>query len=374
MLTPFDDYPVHQTPLPIAHAGSGHPDHYDRFWFNGYTADLYFAVALGIYPNRGVIDAAFSVVSDGTQRSVFASGRVPLDRTLTAVGPIQIHVVEPLRTNRIAVDAPEYGLHADLTFRARTAAYEEPRQTKYQGTRLFTDMTRASQLGAWTGTLTAGDRTWTFADHAVYGTKDRSWGIRPAGLPAPAAPEPGAGQLFFLWAPLNFDDVGVHYMTFEDADGQPWAKTAAVLPLLADNDPVFGTDTGAEHVDIAHTIDWATGLRRSKGATLILTGRTDAAPQIQLEPLLTFRMKGVGYFHPRWSHGRWHDELVVGGECSDVSGMDNLEFENIHVQQVMRATWGQRTGIGVLEQLAIGPHAPSGFTDILDGAPATPLQ
>ncbi|CAM5720936.1 hypothetical protein MAUB1S_00760 [Mycolicibacterium aubagnense] len=39
-----------------------------------------------------MIDAAFSVVSDGTQRSVFASGRLPLDRTLTAIGPIQIQI------------------------------------------------------------------------------------------------------------------------------------------------------------------------------------------------------------------------------------------------------------------------------------------
>jgi hypothetical protein len=65
VLTPFDDYPVHQTALPIAHAGGGHPDYYDRFWFNGYTEDYYFAVALGLYPNRGVIDAAFGVVHDG---------------------------------------------------------------------------------------------------------------------------------------------------------------------------------------------------------------------------------------------------------------------------------------------------------------------
>lgn len=56
MLTPFDDYPVHQTPLPLAHVGDGHPDHYDRFWFNGYNEDLFFAVALGLYPNRGIID------------------------------------------------------------------------------------------------------------------------------------------------------------------------------------------------------------------------------------------------------------------------------------------------------------------------------
>ena len=60
--------------MPIAQAGNGHPDFYDRFWFNGYTEDLFFALAMGSYPNRGVIDAAFSVVHDGVQRSVFASG------------------------------------------------------------------------------------------------------------------------------------------------------------------------------------------------------------------------------------------------------------------------------------------------------------
>ncbi|MCB0948905.1 MAG: hypothetical protein KDB44_06420 [Mycobacterium sp.] len=372
MLTPFDDYPVHQTPAPIAHAGSGHPDHYDRFWFNGYTEDLYFAVAMGIYPNRGVIDAAFSVVSNHTQRSVFASGRAPLDRTATSVGPVEIQIIEPLRTNHVIVDAPEHGLRADLTFHARTAAYEEPRQTKHHGTRLFTDMTRASQLGSWAGTLTAGDRTETFTER-VYGTKDRSWGIRPAGLPAPAAPEPAAGQLFFLWAPLNFDDVGVHFMTFEDADGQPWAKTAAILPLLSDDTPVYGPDTLAEHVDITHAVNWAPGLRRSNSAVLTLNDHTEPAT-IALEPLLTFRMKGAGYFHPQWAHGLWHDELVVGGECADVADLDNLELPNVHVQQVMRATWGHRTGIGVLEQLAIGPHAPSGFTGLLDGARARSPQ
>ena len=51
----------------------GHPNAYDRFWFNGYTEEFYFAVALGLYPNRGVIDGAFSVVHGDEQFSVFAS-------------------------------------------------------------------------------------------------------------------------------------------------------------------------------------------------------------------------------------------------------------------------------------------------------------
>ncbi len=103
---PFDDYPVHQTVLPLAHAGGSHPDFYDRFFFNGYTEDSYFAVALGVYPNRGVIDAAFSMVRRGVQRSVFASGRVPADRTQTRIGPVSVGIVDPLRVNRVRVDAP----------------------------------------------------------------------------------------------------------------------------------------------------------------------------------------------------------------------------------------------------------------------------
>src|ERR1700742_2792446 len=86
VLTPFDDYPIHQTPLPLAHPASGDPNHYDRFWFNGYTEDYYFAAGMAVYPNRGIIDGAFSVVHDGVQRSVFASGRIPADRGETRIG------------------------------------------------------------------------------------------------------------------------------------------------------------------------------------------------------------------------------------------------------------------------------------------------
>ena len=106
MLTPFDDYPIHQTPLPIAHPASGDPNHYDRFWFNGYTEDFYFAVGMAVYPNRGIIDGAFSVVHDGVQRSVFASGRIPEDRGETRIGPLTIDVVEPLRVTRVRATPP----------------------------------------------------------------------------------------------------------------------------------------------------------------------------------------------------------------------------------------------------------------------------
>lgn len=372
MLTPYDDYPLHQVPLPLAHAGEGHPDFYDRFWFNGYTEDTFFAVAMGFYPNRGIIDAAFSTVTDGEQRSVFASGRIPADRSQTELGPIRIEVLEPLRRNRIVVDAPEQGLKADITFTARTAAFEEPRQTRYRANRLWMDVTRATSLGSWEGVITVNGKEIPISSAVTRGTKDRSWGVRAIGDPTPRAPEPGGPQLFFLWAPLNFDDECLHYMLFEDSEGEPWAKAGAILPVIGENDSVTPEVSDATLLeDMQHKIDWAPGLRRSQAVSLTFTNtRTGSAERVELEPLLTFRMRGAGYGHPTYKHGTWHGELVLDGDVHSTDELDNLEIPNLHVQQLMRARWGDRVGLGVLEQFVIGPHAPTGVTGVNDPPPA----
>jgi hypothetical protein len=369
VLTPLDDYPIHQTPLPIAHPVSGDPNHYDRYWFNGYREDLYFAIAMAVYPNRDIIDAAFSVVHDGRQRSVFASGRMPLDRRETKIGPISIEMVEPLRVNRVRVDAADHGIVADLTYTARTVAIEEPRQTMYQGGRLMMDSTRLTQWGGWSGTIETGGGRIDVEPGTTNATKDRSWGVRPVGAPTPTAPQFSLPQIFFLWAPLQFDDCCTHFMVFERADGSPLVKSGAIIPKLASDDaPTWGVENAYEYLAGGeHNVSWAPGLRRSRGAQLTLHRTNGGAENILLDPLLTFRMRGIGYMHPTRGHGHWHDELSVVGEDLSVDELDSVEPWSIHIQQVMRATWGTRTGLGVLEQLAVGPHEPSGLTGLFDG-------
>jgi hypothetical protein len=90
--------------------------------------------------------------------------------------------------------------------------------------------------------------------------------------------------------------------------------------------------------------------------------------EIELEPLICFRMKGIGYMHPEWGHGLWKGELAVGGESWKVDELDPMAFENQHLQQVVRATSGGAQGVGVLEQICFGPHAKYGFTELLDPA------
>ena len=104
MITPFDDFPIHQTGDPIVQTVSADPNHYDRYFFNGCDRDGAFFIggAMGHYPNRGVIDAAFSVVVDGIEHSIFASGAMPIGRE-TTIGPISISVPEPLKEIRFTV-------------------------------------------------------------------------------------------------------------------------------------------------------------------------------------------------------------------------------------------------------------------------------
>jgi hypothetical protein len=373
VLTPLDDFPLHQTPEPVAHYGSPSRNAYDRYFFNGYTrdGDLFFAVAMGLYPNRQVIDASVSVLTGGVQHSLHASGRVPVDRRQTAVGPIRIEVVEPLRRLRILVDDPDHGFSAELEFSARTPAVEEPRFTHRQGPMTTFDYTRMSQWGSWSGTLSVGDDTWSLDDLDVLGTRDRSWGIRPVGE-RDAGGAPGASpQFFWLWAPINFDDACTHFDSNEFADGRPWHRYGSIVPVLSSSDDaVFGPGTEPEPMrDANWSIHWQPGTRRARAATIELMPWRGDPERIELEPIATFQMLGLGYLHPEWNHGNWHGELAVDAESWTVADLNPLDPRHFHVQQLVRATWGDRTGIGVLEQLAIGPHEPSGLTGLFDGAP-----
>src|SRR5262249_50312623 len=125
VLTSYDDFPIHQATVPMAHTATPDINHYDRYFFNAYTADgsLSFGLSMGLDPNRHVVDAAFCVVRGGQQTSVFASQRAPQDRAdATNVGPIRVEVVQPLRVLRLHVDAPDQGLRAELTFTGRSDA------------------------------------------------------------------------------------------------------------------------------------------------------------------------------------------------------------------------------------------------------------
>jgi hypothetical protein len=369
MLTPFDDFPIHPSADPIAHPATADPNHYDRYWFNGAAKDGSFFIggAMGHYPVRGVIDAAFSVVRDGVEYSLFTSGIMPLDRR-TAVGPLAVEVIEPMRTIRLTADRSAKGLGCDLIFRARTVAIEEPRQriVAPDGV-LVMDHTRLTQWGTWEGTIWIDDEVIEVDPATTVATRDRSWGVRPVGQQLVTQRPGRVPQVFWHWLPLHFDDFCTHMALHEHKSGERWLEAAMTLPLLGENEPACGHDPATHLTGLTYDIEWEPGRREMRSAVFTANRPDGSEVKIELEKLYTFRMRGIGYTHPHWSHGSNHGELEIGREDIRLEDFDPLDISSIHLQNIVRARLDGQVGYGVLEQFVLGEHDPTGMRGFTDG-------
>ena len=362
MLTKADDYPIHQTAEPIAYAGTDR-NFYDRYFFNGYqkSGDLFFATALGVYPHLNVMDATFSFIVDGRQHNLFASKALGMERMDTRIGPITIEVLEPLEALRIVVTDQGAGLAADLTFRSRFPAIEEPRFRRRVGSMTLMDYTRLTQNGVYDGWIEFDGRRHTVSPNDWWGTRDRSWGIRPVGMRDPQQnPDAGPPQFFWLWAPLNFDDFSTFYHLNAEADGTPWNSAGRIISI----------DESRQPARVTSNLSYQTGTRHAASAEIQM-GAGDELTTITLVPRQTFYMKGIGYGHPEWSHGLYHGDLATGFESYQLAEMDPADPTHFHIQAIcdarLEAADGTaHSGKGILEQLVIGPYQPYGFDGLMD--------
>src|SRR3712207_2362916 len=183
MLSPMDDYLIHQAPETLDHPATSDRNFYDRYYFSAFNPDgsAFVAVAFGQYPNLNVTDAFANAVVSDRQHIVRASRELNGDRGDTSVGPIRVQVLEGLKRLRVVCEPNDWGLRFDLTFEARSAAYEEPRFYRRSGPRVTQDYTRYTQTGRWSGALTVGDQSFEVSPETWFGARDRSWGIRPVG-------------------------------------------------------------------------------------------------------------------------------------------------------------------------------------------------
>ncbi|MBV8683357.1 MAG: hypothetical protein JO111_10815 [Caulobacteraceae bacterium] len=364
-LTKGDDFPIHQTSEPIAYSGTDR-NFYDRYFFNGYAPDEggdFFAVAFGVYPHLNIADASFCVIRDGVQTALHASRWLNMERMDLSVGPIRIEVIEPLQRLKVIVDAPDKGLKAEIVFEGRAFPVEEPRFIRRIGPRAMMDYTRLTQNGRYKGWIEL-DGQRRSVDGFV-GTRDRSWGVRPIGArdPQEAAP-PAAPQFFWIWGPSSFETGSFFFHTNDDGAGAPWNRRAVWAPDGADASGL------SEFEDTSVDIEWKPGTRHARKAVVRLKD-ANGERRVTYEPQYEFFMLGLGYGHPKWSHGSNQGALAVEREDLKLSEVDPKLPHHLHVQALSRVTYEDasgRTAVGraVLEQLAMGPHKPSGLTGILD--------
>jgi hypothetical protein len=359
MLTKGDEYPVHQTPEPIAFAGTDR-NFYDRYFFNGYHSDGsdFFALAFGVYPQLNVADAHFSCVRGDVQHCIHGSRILDMERMDLSVGPIRIEIIEPLQQLRLIIDNHE-GISAELVFTGRAFPIEEPRFTRRNGSRMFMDYTRMTQNGRWQGWIEV-DGQRTAMDGAV-GTRDRSWGIRPIGANDPQPNLPiVAPQFYWLWSPVNFADSSLFFHVNADAEGAIWNSRAV---LCDDNAP---QGSAFETAECQMQIDLKPGWRHAVSATLEIGGRRPATATFT--PISLFMMRGIGYTNPEWQHGGYKGALVIEREDIDLNSIAAAQPDHLHVQAISRVEMEQdgrrKSGVGILEQLIIGRYSPLGLESL----------
>lgn len=364
MLTKGDDYPIHQTPDPIAFSGANR-NFYDRYFFNGHTIDseVFFAAAHGVYPQLGIMDAAFAVRVGGRQYNLHASRHLGFERMDTRVGPVAIDVIEPLQRLRVRVDDNEHGIRADLVFEGRHFPIEEPRTVRRNGPRLVQDITRLTQLGHWTGWIEAGGQRVDLSPATTRGTRDRSWGIRQVGAPDSQPPvTPQEFQVWWYWVPAHFDSCAMHFFINEDHAGKPWNYGFHLVHDDGRSERLLGGKLD---------VSFHPGSRYPASARLTARDEAGGAYAIDIALGRRFYLSGIGYMNPEWSHGLNKGPLALGYDEIDIDAITRHAAPYQHPQAFAQLTMtlpsGEvQHGTGCFESIVLGRHAPSGLVSMMD--------
>ena len=368
MLSNLDDFPIHQTSEPMRHVATSDRNFYDRYYFNGFSHDglCMFIGGLGVYPNLGVMDAFLLVMHDGQHRVVRASRALDgADRLHPAVGPLSVEVVDPLRKLRLRCEPNEWGIELDAVWNGAIPAQEEPRHYVRQHGRVTFDSMRLAQTGGWTGTLKVNGHELTLTDEQWWGTRDRSWGVRPVGESEPPgirATDPFSW--FWLYTPVRFEDHSILVIVQERRDGSRILEEA----VRVFNDGRPNEWLGAPK----HSLTFRPGSRFVTGATIHLDG-SGGPFDLVAEPLIPVHIGiGTGYGYDNdWRHGMWQGPLKVEGFHLDTTTPEGAARLFGIVDAGARFSYtdgtGTHVGFGLLETMIIGPHDRYGFTDMLDG-------
>ena len=367
MLSPLDDYPIHQVAQPIRQVATSDRNFYDRYYFNCYPPDssLFLIVGLGQYPNLGVADG-FAVVRRGDDHLVTRSSKaLGADRSDTTVGPLRVEVVEGLRRLRVVLEPGHGGVDFDVTFTGNVPAHLEERHYRRQLERVVFDTSRFVQTGTWTGSLRVdGD---LFEVDGWRGNRDRSWGVRPVGEPEPPGRRAvdGIQNFFWIYSVMQFDDFSVFAFVQEDERGRRIVEEAVLL--RRDGEPEW---LGRPE----HDLEFESGTRDVASGRLRFV-RPDGAVATVIADLQLANYIGIGTgygLEQDWRHGMWQGELVVQDLRRKASEIDPALRMFCPVDHLARFELESDglvySGTGLFEVGAIGPHAQYGFASFTDVA------
>jgi len=273
-LTPYDEYPVHQSPWPVSYVPATDYAWDEGFFYGVYStqAQVLMLTGMRLNPNADILGAHVGINLRGRQRTARLS-RTLRQHWYTQAGPLRYDVIEPYRDIHLRLEPNESRIAFDLHWLGLGPPHLSSHHLATVRGRRTTDQTRYNQVGVARGWMEI-DGTRFAVDEASWGAcRDHSWGIYearpplvpdPRWLPPPAVAGPRRAlrfSMFFAAGPYSG-----HFHLHEDEDGRQVATNDAFgIPFEGAVDQ--GYDGPRTHfVACSHELTFTPGTRSvSKG-------------------------------------------------------------------------------------------------------------
>ena len=282
MLSPWDDYLIHQTADPIDMVENDDPRWFDRLYFGIHDRDGKFLLVTGLgnYPNTGVMDGYVAAVHNQVQHNLRLSRKPAGERGNTQLGPLFFKIIEPHKRWALELGENPSGILFSLEYRNRPVPYMVRKVVYPPRGEQPTGFSHFFQPGRFSGSVSIGDSKFV-GDFP--GSRDRSWGVR-------AAVE---RMGIHFWIQVQFSSFCISLYYSEDRNHNVTYLDGAVFPDGGAPVPI---------VDLRHKVSFDRGDREHTGAELIVVDSKGQEFRLHSRQLSRgIYLQGAGY-------GGWHGQ------------------------------------------------------------------
>ena len=316
MLTPYDEFPVHQYARPFSEMPVSDFNWDDGYYFGIYNAEakVFLYAGLRVTPNADTVGAYAGVSVDGKQ-TTFRASRTWRPDFSTTIGPLSYEFITPYREIRLRLEPNGSGISFDLRWLGLSPAHEEEHHSARRRGRITTDQTRYGQSGTAEGWIEVDGTRYEVRPHEWYADRDHSWGLyEPRAplsnphewLPPQEAPDPATQRMFRFWMPFQTPSYTGFYHFHENGQGQR-GHLNDVFGTPFEGLIDFGFESESEQirfVDGTHELRFVPGSRVLSGGTVALTDHLGRPWRQEFEvasqPWATLP---IGYYQGTWTDG-----------------------------------------------------------------------
>jgi hypothetical protein len=386
MLTPYDEFPVHQHSRPFSVIPVTDPSWDDGYFFGVYNPDakVFLYTGMRFNPNTDIVGGYAGIMVDGVQHTLRVS-RIWRPKFEVAIGPLSYDFVEPMKRIALKLEANDSDLTFDLEWIAVAPAHEEAHHCAWSGQRMTTDQTRYTQSGTARGTIRFRGQTWTVEEATWAGDRDHSWGLYrsrdPLRIPPrflPPVQQSGARRAMRFWLPFVTSSFSGFYHFHEDENGSQTSFND-VFGSPFEGQVVYGfSGKSIRFVSASHKLEFFPGTRAVMAGLIELTDENGDKWTQEIEAAdMPWQSFAIGYNGGSWKDGgnigSYHGEGVYQEfdefdlsrqpfDIDDYLGRRRMRWGNEYVVHVRTSgPDGQCKGVGHLETFFEGTYRPYGF-------------